>query len=124
MQYKIFFVALLVLISACAQQVTTTTETPVGTLTYTGPENPEWCQAGSEWSFSSSTFNSDAFGKWIIDKYETSGQYAGLCHVVFTSEGPEGEVRLDYWFDEKAENGYIEIVTNNQTIKQEWHKNQ
>ncbi len=34
----------------------------------------------------------------------------------------DGEsVKMDYWFDESGENGYIEMDVNGQTFVQEFH---
>jgi hypothetical protein len=58
---------------------------------------------------------------WKIDKLETSGEYKGLCHVIYTMTGADEDIRMDYWFDESGENGYYEMKMNGQTVKQEWH---
>jgi hypothetical protein len=52
----------------------------------------------------------------------TSGEYAGLCHVIMSAQGAEGEVMTaDYYFSEDGESGYYEMEVNGQTFKQEWH---
>ncbi len=81
----------------------------------------DWCQAGSQWDWSSQRIETDGEVSWVVDKLETSGEYAGLCHVVFSASGPEGDISMDYWFDETGKNGYVEMDANGQHIKQEWH---
>jgi uncharacterized protein YceK len=104
--------------------VTTTVETDEGkqTTTVTGEEGADsWCPEGGNWQMESTGAEGDASATWKIDKLETSGEYKGLCHVIYTVDGPDGKMVMDYWFDESGENGYYEMEINGQKIKQEWH---
>lgn len=102
--------------------VTTSTEEGTQTTTVTGSQvTGDWCQAGGNWTMASTGAQGEVNATWKIDKLETSGQYAGLCHVVYTVESAQGPVTVNYWFEEGGKNGYFEMVVNGQTIKQEWH---
>ncbi len=59
--------------------------------------------------------------QWIIEELITTGEYSGLCHIVYTAETPEGDVQIDYYFSENGESGYFEMNVNGQVIKNEWH---
>lgn len=80
----------------------------------------DWCPAGGEWKMTA-TGQDMTEANWKIDKLITSGEYAGLCHVIYTVQTPEKEIKMDYWFDETGENGYYEMEMNGQKVKQEWH---
>jgi hypothetical protein len=122
MKTKIFFVFLLFAIlffSGCASNTTTqTVPTEDGdvqvTTTTTGDK---WCSPGTNWKAA----GEEGTATWIIDKLEISGKYAGYCHVVYTSNMDGESVKMDYWFDESGENGYIEMDVNGQTFVQEFH---
>ncbi|MBW2973879.1 hypothetical protein KY346_05825 [Candidatus Woesearchaeota archaeon] len=82
----------------------------------------EWCKEGSEWKFSSASPDVDASAQWVVKGLMTEGEYAGLCHVLYTAQTPMGESTMDYYFDEEGESGYFEMkLPNGQTVKQEWH---
>ena len=101
-----------------------TTETEEGeqTVKVTGTAGAEtWCPVGGNWNMESTGVEGQTTATWKIDKLETAGKYAGLCHVVYTAKTPEGETKIDYWFDESGENGYYEMDINGQKISQEWH---
>ncbi len=87
-----------------------------------GPTINEWCEKGAQWKMSATTENGDTNAKWNIEGLETSGEYAGLCHVVYTVTSADGNMNLDYYFEEGGENGYMLIEANGQKFKQEWHK--
>lgn len=82
----------------------------------------DWCPEGGEWTMAASGTQGDTSAEWNIDRIMTSGEFAGLCHVVFTTQGPNGEMNVDYYFNENGESGYMVMNQNGQTIKQEWHK--
>lgn len=88
-----------------------------------GPTVNEWCEAGAEWKMSATTEEGNARTHWIIQGLETSGEMAGLCHVLYTVESAEGEAKIDYYFEKGGEEGYMVMNMNGQTFKQEWHKN-
>lgn len=135
--YLILFVALLLVATACK----TTIENEDGTVTMTGNEEEynavietedgeveisgtagtdSWCQEGAAWNMNAEMAEGDMTADWTIDKLETSGDYEGYCHVIYTSTTPEGEVVMDYWFDESGEKGYYEMEINGEKFKQEW----
>jgi len=87
-----------------------------------GPTINEWCEKGAQWKMSTTTENGNANANWNIEGLETSGEYAGLCHVIYTITSAEGNMNIDYYFEEGGENGYMVIEANGQTIKQEWSK--
>jgi len=97
-----------------------TIETDEGRVEIEGFDSDEWCQEGAEWNFASTTEAANA--QWIIEGLMNSGEYSGLCHVVYTSEGPDGTARMDYYFAEDGETGYFEMDVNGQKMKSEWHK--
>ena len=82
----------------------------------------EWCKEGATWDFKTTQEGIDASANWIIKGLVTDGEYAGLCHVLYTAQTPMGETTMDYYFAEDKESGYVEIkLPNGQTMKQEWH---
>lgn len=113
-----------VAVSGCTGDKTETEiKTDKGTVKITGTagESSDWCHEGGDWEMTSTGMEGDMSATWKIDKLETSGKYAGLCHVIYTVTSPEGDTRMDYWLDESGENGYIEIEMGGQKITQEWH---
>jgi len=104
--------------------VSMTVETEEGeqTTTVTGDAgSDDWCPEGGNWQMTSTGVEGDTSATWKIDKLEDSGKYAGLCHVVYKAETPEGDSEINYWFDEDGKNGYYEMDINGQKISQEWH---
>jgi hypothetical protein len=101
-----------------------TVETDDGTLevTSSGLGGDGWCEDGAEWSMASTGVEGTANAQWMIEGLMTSGDYQGLCHVVYTSTSPEGDARMDYYFAEDGETGYFEMNVNGQVMKSEWHK--
>jgi hypothetical protein len=100
------------------ETVTVTTEEDGEQVTITSTEGEDsWCAAGSSWKM---TGTEETTGCRVI-RLETSGEYRGLCHVIYTMTGADEDIRMDYWFDESGENGYYEMKMNGQTVKQEWH---
>ncbi len=106
--------------------VETTVKTEEGEQTTTitgtaGSKADEWCPEGGDWKMQTTGVQGEATATWKIDKLEKSGKYAGLCHVIYTAQTPEGEMKIEYWFDENGENGYMEMEVGGQKITQEWH---
>lgn len=93
-------------------------QTTTVTTTKTGAD--EWCPEGGEWAMTSTGAQGDMNAEWKIDKLVSSGKYAGLCHVIYTVEGPDGDVSMDYYFSEDGESGYFLMDINGQKIEQEW----
>lgn len=88
-------------------------------ITGTSGEGPDWCREGEEWGITSTQQGENIH--WIIQGLKTSGKYEGLCHVVYTRETEEGTEKIDYYFSEDGESGYVEMESNGQTFTQEWH---
>jgi hypothetical protein len=104
--------------------VTTTTTTEEGevTTTVTGTEGADsWCPEGGDWSVTVEGAEAVGEATWKIDKLITSGQFEGLCHVVYTATSPQGDVVIDYYFNEDGTEGYFEMEANGEKITQEWH---
>ncbi|MBU1623243.1 MAG: hypothetical protein KJ597_06735 [Nanoarchaeota archaeon] len=92
-------------------------------IEYSGTNNGEWCQEGAEWKMTANTDEGATNAQWMIEGLINSGEYSGLCHVVYTAEGPEGEeARMDYYFSEDGETGYFEMNIDGQVFKQEWNR--
>lgn len=109
------------LIGCGTSKTTITSEQGDVEIETSGLDSDEWCQAGAEWKMTSTMDQGPASAQWIIEGLVTSGEYAGLCHVIYTADTPEGETRMDYYFSEDGESGYFEMEMNGQTIKQEWN---
>lgn len=86
----------------------------------TGEKADEWCPEGGDWEIQSSGAQGEMAATWNVDRLETSGKYAGLCHVIYTAQTPEGDISIDYWFDETGEKGYYEMDIGGQKITQEF----
>lgn len=84
----------------------------------------DWCQTGAEWQWSGEVAGQGANAEWRIDGMVESGEFAGLCHVVYTAETAEGPSSIDYYFNQDGSEGYVKMVVNGQTYTQEWHGQQ
>jgi len=115
-------ISVLVLVG-CAPQVTIVTEEGGEEVTITAEAGAEgWCEAGANWEMTATGAEGGTEATWVIEGLVTSGEYAGLCHVIYTVTDPSGEVmHMDYWFDESGESGYFEMDVGGQKFKQEWH---
>jgi len=85
-----------------------------------GLDSGEWCQEGAEWSYTATAPGANANAQWNIEGLVESGQYAGLCHVIYVAEGPGGNTEMNYYFSEDGKSGYFEMDVNGQIIKSEW----
>jgi hypothetical protein len=124
---QILMVLVLLFLAGCATAPGTdkqTIETGEGQVTVEGmtPATGEWCQAGANWQWTGTESQGDTTAAWKIDKLMTSGKYSGLCHVIYTAKTPQGDLKMDYYFDQSGENGYVEMEAGGQKISQEWHK--
>ncbi|MEE8402105.1 MAG: hypothetical protein V3R86_08145 [Candidatus Hydrothermarchaeaceae archaeon] len=121
----VFVSMIVVAMSGCTEGKTETqVRTDEGTVKITGTagENPDdWCPEGGNWGMKSTGMEEDVSATWKIDRLVKSGKYSGLCHVIYTMKTSEGDTKIDYWFDESGENGFIEMDLNGQKISQEWH---
>jgi len=100
----------------------TTIETKEGqTVTIQGTGGSEWCSPGSDWKMTAVGGTQDATATWKVIKLETSGEYAGMCHVLYTLKTQNGQnVVMDYWFAKDGKSGYYEANINGQKVKQSW----
>ena len=81
-----------------------------------------WCEEGAQWKYAAEMEEGSTNAQWMVEGLMTSGEYEGLCHVVYIAEGPDGDARMDYYFSEDGESGYFEMNINGQTMKSEWSK--
>jgi hypothetical protein len=82
----------------------------VTTIDYDLGNSDSWCAKGAEWSSSHAALDdSSVDATWMVEGFAT-GDYEGLCHVVYTVESVEGEITMDYYFNEDETQGYVEIV--------------
>ena len=73
-----------------------------------------------KWKFSSTAPQNAGNARWAIEGLVSTGRFAGLCHVVYTASGPDGDARMDYYFSEDGESGYFEMDVNGQKMVSEW----
>ncbi len=137
----LFSLILLIFIVGCAEEVaeeqmeaetpakveveeakTIETEDAKVEIETTGVETGEWCEAGAEWKYAAEIETGTTNAKWTNEGMVDSGKYAGLCHVIYTSSGPEGSAEMNYYFSEDGESGYFELDVNGQKIASEWSK--
>ncbi|MCK4589789.1 MAG: hypothetical protein KAT77_05055 [Nanoarchaeota archaeon] len=102
-------------------RVTVTSEEGDVTVEASGFDSDEWCQAGAQWKMSGSFDEGDTNAQWMIKGLVTSGEFAGLCHVEYSVETPDGQTEIDYYFSEDGESGYFEMDVNGQKFTQEWN---
>ena len=102
----------------------TTIETDDGMVEIetSGVNTGEWCEEGAEWKYAAEMETGTTNAKWTNEGMIESGKYGGLCHVVYTSSGPEGNAEMNYYFSEDGESGYFELDVNGQKIASEWSK--
>jgi len=123
MKKIVLLLAIVFLLVGCQPKDTVEISTDEGDVTIESSisEGADWCEAGSNWQMTTTTQQGEANAQWIIQGLVDSGEYAGLCHVQYTAQTPEGESVVDYYFSEDGESGYFEMEVNGQTIKQEWN---
>jgi len=80
----------------------------------------EWCPEGGDWSMQATGVEGEASATWKVDKLVATGKYAGLCHVIYTAKTSEGEMKMEYWFDESGTRGFYEMDINGQKMSQQW----
>lgn len=91
-------------------------------VTGTNIEGKDWCKEGAEWKMTSTTDEGNANAKWIIKELVKTGEFADLCHVEYTINTEQGTTKIDYYFSQDGESGYMMMDANGQKFKQEWHK--
>ncbi len=82
-----------------------------------------WCDKGADWNVASAGQYGDSTSTWKVVGLETTGTYAGYCHVLFTSQTARGETTMDYWFSEDKKSGYYEMDINGEKYTQVWTAN-
>ena len=76
----------------------------------------DWCPVGSTYSQSGDTGNVNM----EVIGIETSGKYAGLCHMKYDIN-TEDTGTVDYYFDESG-SGYQVIDVNGEKMEMQWTK--
>lgn len=94
-----------------------TVSTDEGEVTIQGQvlNEDDWCQAGSNWTLTSP----EGGATWVIVGLESSGEFAGYCHVTYDVDAPDSQVNADFYFKEDG-SGFQVLNINGQTIKTEW----
>jgi uncharacterized protein YceK len=122
---KLILVSLLVvsifLIGCGTNQTTIIADQGDVQIEASGFDSDNWCQAGAEWKMTGDFDEGETNAQWNIEGLMTSGEFEGLCHVIYTTQTPEGETQMDYYFSEDGETGYFEMDINGQKFTQEWH---
>jgi hypothetical protein len=104
-------------------KMTVETDDAKVTVETNAKEMKGWCDAGTQWKYAATTDQGNANAQWKVVGLMDSGEYKGLCHVVYEGTGPNGEKStMDYYFTEDGESGYFEMNVNGQKFKQEWSK--
>lgn len=86
-----------------------------------GFDSDEWCQEGAQWSYTATAPGAGGSNaQWNIVGLVESGQYEGLCHVLYVAEGPDGNAEMNYYFSEDGESGYFEMDINGQKMVSSW----
>ncbi|MBT6775063.1 hypothetical protein HOA91_06875 [Candidatus Woesearchaeota archaeon] len=120
----LFSLILLIFVIGCAeeQMEASSGEDVEVEIETSGINTGEWCEKGAEWKYAAEMETGTTNAKWTNEGMIESGKYAGLCHVIYTSTGPEGSAKMDYYFSEDGESGYFELDVNGQKIASEWSK--
>lgn len=64
-------------------------------------EEGPWCVPGADWQLTAETGEGVAEASWKVVEVVSSGEFAGLCHVLYTSVDEDGEkLEVDYYFNE------------------------
>ena len=99
----------------------------IGVIFIFGCQNPvtnsstDWCKKETQWNAAmAKTEQSGTKTSWLIEGIMTSGEYQGMCHIVYTSEGKDVNAKADYYISKDGKSGYLETVVNGQTFKQQW----
>ncbi|MBR9683207.1 hypothetical protein GOV03_01585 [Candidatus Woesearchaeota archaeon] len=110
------------LLMGCTSQVTVVTDEGEKVTVTAGEGADGWCQTGANWEMAAAGADDSTEVSWVIEALETSGDYNGLCHVVYTAKDQNGEVmNINYWFDESGKNGFFEMDVGGQKFTQEYH---
>jgi hypothetical protein len=105
MKYVFCLACIFVVLTGCQQSATVTYSTG----------DSDWCSAGSKWSMDGEHANADM----VIQGIATSGKYAGYCHVVYDMKTSQGDVHIDYYFNEEGA-GYQVMEINGQRTETAW----
>jgi len=94
--------------------------TDQGKVTVTNPgTGKDWCKKGAEWKFTGDTAKQGS-AQWKIEGLMTSGEYNGLCHVLYKASNTKGNAKIDYYFSKDGKSGYLEMDVNGKKMKQQW----
>lgn len=112
----VLFILIVALFSGCTGGGSETEyETDAGTVKVSsGSGGPDWCREGAGWEMAlagTGDTESMKFGGLV-----KSGQYRDLCHVFVQRTVPEGEERVDYYFDEEMRDINIEHMINGEMV--------
>lgn len=138
MKAAIMLLAMSLLLVACSQGPTggvtmdvgkdnaeqkVTVQSDEGKIEMTGHEGSgDWCDEGADWSWIASGQDSTQ-ARWTVEGIETSGKYAGLCHIHYEVESTDGNMVWDYYIGEDQGSGYMDMtLPNGQKYSQEWSK--
>jgi len=94
----VFISMAVVAVSGCTgdkTEIEIKTDESTVTMAGTAGESSDWCHEGGDWTMTATGMEGDMSATWKIDKLETSGKYAGLCHVIYTVSSPEGESKKE-----------------------------
>lgn len=99
------------------EDATVTVETDEGetTLEVDAENTDEWCQTGSTWKMS----GTEGQAEMKIVGLETTGKYAGYCHVTYDIDAEGAQGQADFYFNKDGD-GYQVMTMNGQKFEQEW----
>jgi hypothetical protein len=140
MKKAFLLMAVLLFVAACTKPNTTTTTTgntvdaiplnkPVAADRQVMVKNNDitvagnagsgaWCDKNADWSWIAP---GEGSAKWDVVGLETSGKYAGLCHIVYEVQSDDGTTQMNYYINENEDSGYLDMVMpNGQTFTQSW----
>ncbi len=74
-----------------------------------------WCQEGSTWDMATA----EADANMVVVGIESSGKYAGYCHITYNMDSEDTNLKMDYYFDEEG-NGYQVMDIDGRKVESEW----
>ncbi len=116
-------VGVVVLMTSCGSKTTQTLNTGDANIKIetTGANAKDWCPAGMVWTHSVNTSLEVSEGEWRVVGIESSGTYAGLCHIKFTPTRKQYALgmKMDMWANEDGSKGFIEVDIGGKKMVQE-----
>jgi hypothetical protein len=79
----------------------------------------DWCMGNAAWNMQV-TGEDGTVSTWVSE-FEDSGEYEGLCHLTFTSEGPEGSSLVETWYTEDGAVSHTEITNDGETVTMDYN---